>query len=91
MLNSGKDLLIALQEKLGEKAQIQAGFLGKGSVTVKPGVHREALTVLLEADEKAGIAAISGVDLGPQIGLLYHTRVSDGIVTVRTEVPRDDG
>ena len=90
MLNSGKDLLAILQEKLGEKAQIQAGFLGKGSVTVKPGVHREALTVLLEADEKAGIAAISGVDLGPQIGLLYHARVSDGIVTVRTEVPRDN-
>jgi formate hydrogenlyase subunit 5 len=44
----------------------------------------------MEADNSAGISAISGLDLGGKIGLMYHIRTNGGIVTVRTEVPKEN-
>jgi len=44
----------------------------------------------MEADNDAGISAISGLDLGGKIGLMYHIRTNGGIVTVRTEVPKEN-
>jgi formate hydrogenlyase subunit 5 len=46
--------------------------------------------VLLETDEKTGIIAISALDIGEQIGLLYHMRTSEGVVTIRTEVSKEN-
>jgi Ni,Fe-hydrogenase III large subunit len=42
----------------------------------------------MEADNDAGISAISGLDLGEKIGLMYHIRTKGAIVTIRTEVPK---
>ncbi len=44
----------------------------------------------MEADNDAGIAAISGLDLGEKIGLMYHMRTNGTIVTIRTEVPKEN-
>jgi formate hydrogenlyase subunit 5 len=43
----------------------------------------------METDKDAGIAAISGLDLGEKIGLMYHIRTNGTIVTIRTEVPKE--
>jgi len=48
------------------------------------------LRILLNEDENAGISAITGVDLGKTIELMYHIRTHGTIVTIRTEVPRED-
>ncbi|MGB8779158.1 MAG: NADH-quinone oxidoreductase subunit C [Candidatus Bathyarchaeia archaeon] len=64
--------------------------LEKISVRVNPGVHRDALKILLDGDETAGISAITGVDLGETIEILYHIRTHGTIVTIRTQVRKED-
>jgi hypothetical protein len=44
----------------------------------------------MEADNDAGIVAISGLDLGEKIGLMYHIRTNGTVVTIRTEVPKEN-
>ena len=90
MQNNKQDILTILHDKLSDKALIQPNHLGKASVSVQPGFHRDVLSILLEADEKTGVSAISGVDLGAQIGLLYHIRISNAVVTIKTEVPKNN-
>jgi formate hydrogenlyase subunit 5 len=48
------------------------------------------LSELLREDAGLGIAAVTGVDLGESIELLYHIRAHDHIVTIRTEVPKKE-
>ena len=90
MVSDEQTLLALLQSRLGSTAQILPGQLGKASVHANSSSHRDAIKVLLEADKKTGVLAITGIDLGGQIGLLYHMRTSDKIVTVRTEVPKEN-
>ncbi len=45
---------------------------------------------MLKADDDVGISAISGLDLGEKIGLMYHIRINGVIVTIRTEVPKEN-
>jgi Ni,Fe-hydrogenase III large subunit len=45
---------------------------------------------LLEKDENTGISAITGVDLGENIEIMYHVRTHGAIVTIRTQVPKKD-
>ena len=80
-----------LSDKLGEKIlQIQTLQPGKVFIRVNAEVHRDALEIMLEEDENVGISAITGVDLGKAIELMYHIRIRGTIVTIRTEVPKED-
>jgi Ni,Fe-hydrogenase III component G len=45
---------------------------------------------MIEADEKTAITAISGVDLGDNIGVYYHLRTSNAFFTIKTEVPKEN-
>jgi len=91
MTNAEQKILTVLTNKLGEKIlQTQTPQPRKVFVRVNAGVHRDALRVLLAKDESAGISAITGVDLGQAIELMYHVRTHGTIVTIRTEVPRED-
>jgi len=84
-------ILTVLSNELGEEIlQIQTPQPGEVFVRVNTGVHRDALRILLDKDESAGISAITGVDLGEAIELMYHVRTHGTIVTIRTEVPRED-
>jgi Ni,Fe-hydrogenase III large subunit/NADH:ubiquinone oxidoreductase subunit C len=86
-----QQILTTLGNKLGEKLlQIPTPQLGKVSVRVNAGVHRDALRILLDRDESAGISAITGVDLGETIEVIYHIRTHGIIVTIRTQVPKKD-
>jgi Ni,Fe-hydrogenase III large subunit/Ni,Fe-hydrogenase III component G len=57
---------------------------------VESGICRDAFKILLENDENAGISAITGIDLGETIGVMYHVRTHGTIVTIKTEVPKAD-
>jgi formate hydrogenlyase subunit 5 len=57
-------------------------------IQVETGICREALKILLENDEGAGISAITGIDAGETIGVMYHIRTHGTIVTIKTEVPK---
>ena len=48
------------------------------------------MAILLETDKTAGISAITGLDMGEKIGLMYHMRTNGAIVTIRTEVPKEN-
>ena len=80
-----------LSDKLGEKIlQAQTPQPGKVFIQIDAGTNRDALRILLNEDENAGISAITGVDLGKTIELMYHIRTHGTIVTIRTGVPRED-
>jgi Ni,Fe-hydrogenase III large subunit/NADH:ubiquinone oxidoreductase subunit C len=90
-VTSVEDILTTISNKLEEKTlQTQTTQLGKISVRVNPGIHRDILKTLLEKDESTGISAITGVDLDETIEIMYHVRTHGAIVTIRTQVPKKD-
>jgi Ni,Fe-hydrogenase III large subunit/NADH:ubiquinone oxidoreductase subunit C len=89
--NFEQELLTTLNNRLGQTMlQTPATQLGEVAVQVNPGIHRAALKILLEKDETAGISAITGVDLGETIEIMYHIRTHGIILTIRTQVPKED-
>ncbi len=90
MSNNKIDVISAIESKLKDKVQIQLGQLGTAAINVSSGLHRDVLKVLLDADEKTGITAISGLDLGANLGVLYHIHTTNAFLTIRTEVPKEN-
>jgi len=91
MTSVEQEILTLLSNKLGEKIlQIQTPQPGKIFVRVNAGIHKGALRILLDKSESTCISAITGVDLGEAIELMYHVRTQGIIVTIRTEVPKED-
>ncbi len=85
------DILNVLETKLrGKPVQIQLGLLGKAAVQANGGMHRDVLKTLLEADEKTAVCAISGLDLGANLGVFYHIRTSNALITIQAEVPKEN-
>ncbi len=85
------DILSVLQAKFEDTSvQVKPQQLGKVSVIADASTHRDVLTALLEADPKTAVIAITGIDLGPTIGVFYHIRTSKrGIITIKVEVPKE--
>jgi len=90
MQKSKIDIVNEIVSKLGEKVQIQLGQLGKAAIVTSNGLHRDVFKAMAEADEKTAIVAITGLDLGANLGILYHTRTSNALVTVKAEVPKEN-
>jgi formate hydrogenlyase subunit 5 len=88
--NNKIDVISAIESKLNDKVQIQVGQLGAATINASNGLHRDVLKALLEADEKTGITAITGLDLGANIDVLYHTHTSNAFLTIRAEVPKEN-
>ena len=82
--------MAVLQKKLNNTVRILPDYLGKATIQVEAQLNRNVVKTLMEADNDAGIAAISGLDLGGKIGLMYHIRTNGAIVTIRTEVPKEN-
>jgi Ni,Fe-hydrogenase III large subunit/Ni,Fe-hydrogenase III component G len=85
------DIVGLLQAKFKDTSvQVQPAQLGKATVIADASTHRDVVNMLLKADEKTAIVAITGIDLGANLGVFYHIRTSKGgIITVKTEVPRE--
>ena len=84
-------ILKALGDALGDRI-LQTGTLRpeKVLVQVDVGAHRDAIKVILKQDENAGVSAITGVDLGKTIKLLYHIRACNTIITIGVELPKEN-
>lgn len=86
------DIVGILQAKFKDTSvQVQPAQLGKATVVADALSHRDVVKVLLEADEKTAVIAITGIDLGATLGVFYHLRTSKGgIMTIKTELSRED-
>ena len=70
------DIVNAIESKLKDKVQIQFGQLGTAAINTSNGLHRDVLQAMIEADEKTGITAITGLDLGSKPRLIIsHTHI----------------
>ena len=90
MSNNKIDILSIVESKLGNKVQIQPGHLSTGTIIAQNGLHRDVLKAMLDADEKTGITAITGLDLGANFGVYYHVHTSNAFVTIKAEVPKEN-
>jgi formate hydrogenlyase subunit 5 len=88
--NSNIDIINVIESKLKDKVQIQLGQLGKAAIVTNNGLHRDVLKAMVEADEKTAISAITGLDLGANIGVYYHVRTSNAFLTIKAEVPKEN-
>jgi Ni,Fe-hydrogenase III large subunit/Ni,Fe-hydrogenase III component G len=88
MPDSKIDIISVVESKLKDKVQIQLAQLGKATIVSNYGLHRDVFKAMVEADEKTAISAITGLDLGANLDVLYHTRTSNAFLTVRAEVPK---
>lgn len=91
MSQKGIDVLDVLKAKFKNTfVQVQPQQLGKAAIIANAPIHRDILKVLLKADEKTAVTAITGIDLGTTLGVFYHIRTSEsGIITIKVEVPKD--
>lgn len=85
---SNEDMIKTIESKFTDKIQIQAGQIGTAAICTSDGLHRDVLKAMLEVDEKTGITAITGLDLGANLGIIYHTHTANGFFGIRAEVPR---
>jgi Ni,Fe-hydrogenase III large subunit/Ni,Fe-hydrogenase III component G len=91
MSNSNNiDIIKVIESKVKDPNQIQMGQLGKAAIVTSNGSHRDVIKAITEADEKTAISAITGLDFGQNLGVLYHFRTSNAFITVRAEVPKEN-
>ena len=89
-MNNKLNIAETLRQNLQDKRyEIQEGNLGT-AIQVDAGTHKDVIKALIDVDRKAALTAITGLDLGENIGVLYHIHLSDGFVTVRVEVPKEN-
>ena len=90
MTSNNFDMINLLESKFGDKIQIQKGVAGEASIVANNDVHRDVLQEMINADEKTGVTAISGVDLGGNLAAYYHVHTAKSFFTIKTAVPRTD-
>ncbi len=90
MQKSSEEFVNAIENKLNGKVQIKVGALGKAAITVNNGLHRDVVKAMIEADDQTSIVAITGLDLGENLGIYYHFRTQSGYYTIVAEVPKDN-
>jgi len=84
------DIISVIESKVKSDIIVQPGQLGTAEIVTSNGSYRDVIKAMAEADEKTAISAISGLDLGQNLGLLYHFRTSNAFITVRAEVPKEN-
>lgn len=87
---SNPDMIKVVENKFGDKVQIKLDHIGTAAISTSNGLHRDVLKAMLDADEKTGITAITGLDLGANLGIIYHTHTANGFFGIRAEVPKEN-
>ena len=90
MASNSIDMISILESKFGDKIQIQKGIDGAAAIIAQNGLHRDVFQAMNAADEKTGITAISGLDLGATFGVYYHCHTSGDYYTIKANVPKAD-
>ena len=75
---------------MGEAVQIKLAHLGIASIQVAAESVRDIVEIMLETDPNLGISAITGLDLGENIGVMYHFRLNQKLATLISEVPKSN-
>jgi formate hydrogenlyase subunit 5 len=84
------EIMKLLETKLqGKPAQIAPNQLGIAVIKTTGSSHRDVLKILMDSDEKTAISAITGIDLGTNLGVYYHVRTSNALLTIQAEVPKE--
>ncbi len=90
MPKSSKEYVDAIEKTLNGKVKIQVDALGEAAITANNGLHRDVVKAMIEADDQTSIVAISGLDLGVNLGVYYHFRAQSGYYTIKAEVPKEN-
>jgi NADH-quinone oxidoreductase subunit D len=90
MANNNVDMISLLELKFGDKIQIQKGVAGDASIVANNGLHRDVLQAMIAADEKTGVTAITGLDLGSNLAAYYHIHTAKSFFTLKVETPRSN-
>ncbi len=69
-----------------DNLQTQTGSIS--AVQAPASKLREIIQTILAADKKAALTAITGLDLGENLGAYYHIRLTRGYYTIKTEIPK---
>jgi formate hydrogenlyase subunit 5 len=79
------------KKKLGnDLLEFLPGQLGIALIKIESSSIKEAIQILLDNVKDTTVCAISGVDVGSNIRLLYHVRANNSIVTIQTEVSKEN-
>jgi len=62
----------------------------RADVSVVTGRHMAAIKALKAAFPSLRLSAITGMDLGERLAVLYHLRLGGSILTLRMEVPKEE-
>ena len=73
---------------MGKDVDIQLGKLGKAAIKTKLEFIKKTIKAILQEEPTAAISAITGLDLGEDIGIMYHMRLRQVLITIVTEVPK---
>jgi Ni,Fe-hydrogenase III large subunit/Ni,Fe-hydrogenase III component G len=86
------DLTQLLEAQFKENVQIQTGTIDAVAIQANAnlGLHREIIKAMLAADPRTALVTITGLDLGQTLGVYYHMRTSQGYLTIKAEVPKDN-
>ena len=68
----------------------QKDGLGITTFVVEAGKHKDAIKMMSGIDDQTALTTITGLDLGKTLGILYHLRFANSLVTMRVEVPKDN-
>ncbi len=91
MSNNNMDILKVLETKLqGKPVEIIPGQMGIASIKTREDSYRDVFKTLVETDEKTAVSAITGIDLGANIGVFYHVRTSKALMTIQAEVTKEN-
>jgi Ni,Fe-hydrogenase III large subunit/Ni,Fe-hydrogenase III component G len=84
------DVISLVESKFGDKIQVKRGELEAAAIIAENGLHYDVLKAMIEADEKTGITAITGIDMGETIGVYYHVHTTKPFLTIKAHVPKDN-
>lgn len=80
-----------LSNRIGENL-LETGVFrqDKAFALISANAIKDAIKVLLEADENAGLSAITCIDAGENLELMYHIRFYGKIVTIKVKLSKND-
>ncbi len=85
------DILKIIETKLsGKPVQVLPGQIGTAAIKASAEAHRDVFKTLVDADEYTAVSAITGLDLGANVGVYYHVRTSNAFLTIEVEGPKDN-
>jgi Ni,Fe-hydrogenase III large subunit/NADH:ubiquinone oxidoreductase subunit C len=88
--SSSEEFIAAVECKLKGKICVNVGVLGRAVFVASDKTHRAVIKAMFDVDDQTSIVAITGLDLGDNLGVYYHFRSQSGHYTVSVDVSKDN-